>query len=584
MASRTLHVVLLSLKRVNAPALFYIGALVMATVTSALAQTSPIALPPAAAPLAAPPIPRVLPPEQPEVQPAPAQPSPPPAPPEGAPVRVDEVHFEGVTVYNQATLQALAAGAVGTEVPRAKLDEIARALQTKYREDGYILTVVHGSFEGTKEHVVFVVRAVEGYIGEVKLQNDIGPAGLLVYKILEHLTEKRPVNNSDLERAILLSNDVPGVTVKAVLRHESAEPGSIELIAELSRKKFSGFLDYDNRGSPEAGPNEMLVSGSTNSFTSLGEQFQALMFTTFNREQIFGQVNADTFLFSDGLHLHTYFGAGNNQPGGILANTGYNGDLSIGGGELSYPLVRSRRFNWYINGDVDKYDSNISIGSTGNLTLSASHLLMGRLGSAVDVQDALLFDFPAATSFHIKVSRGLVGTSDTRPSNDVHFNKVSGDLTRVQNLWNIGEVGTALKLAIGGQYSDDILPTSEKFYFGGNQWGRGFWNGEITGDRALATTIEAEENYVYTGLPFLGDDEGKVPAQFYQFWDYGRSYNLGSGDLDTTIQSLGLGLRTDLKPWFTVDVEGVHRLTTHAQTGAPVDGAYGFLTQVSLHY
>jgi hemolysin activation/secretion protein len=567
------------------------GALVMTTAIPALAQTSPItippavpAIPPAAAPLAAPPIPRVLPPEQPKVQPPPAQPSPPPAPPEGGPIRVDEVHFEGVTVYDQATLQTLAAGAVGTEVQRAKLDEIARALQTKYREDGYILTVVHGSFEGTKEHVIFVVRAVEGYIGEVKLQNDIGPAGLLVYKILKHLTEKRPVNNSDLERAILLSNDIPGVTVKAVLRHESAEPGSVELIAEMSRKKFSGFVDYDNRGSPEAGPNEMLVSGSTNSFTSLGEQFQALMFTTFNREQIFGQVNADTFLFSDGLHLHTYFGDGNNQPGGILVNTGYNGDLSIGGGELSYPLVRSRRFNWYINSDLDKYDSNISIGSTGNLTLSSSHLLMGRLGSAVDVQDALLFDFPAATSFHIKVSRGLVGTSDTRPSNDVRFNKVSGDLTRVQNLWNIGEMGTALKLAIGGQYSDDILPTSEKFYLGGNQWGRGFWNGEITGDRALATTVEAEENYTYTDLPFLGDDDGKVPAQFYQFWDYGRSYNLAAGDQDTTIQSLGLGLRTDLKPWFTVDVEGVHRLTTHAQTGAPVDGAYGFLTQVSLHY
>src|ERR1700761_6959983 len=101
----------------------------------------------------------------------------------------------------------------------------------------------------------------------------------------------------------------------------------------------------------------MLVARSTNSFTSLGEQFQALMFTTFNREQIFGQVNADTFLFSNGLHLHTYFGKGNNQPSGILANTGYNGDLSIGGGELSYPLVRSRRFNWYINADADKYDS-----------------------------------------------------------------------------------------------------------------------------------------------------------------------------------------------------------------------------------
>jgi hemolysin activation/secretion protein len=567
------------------------GALVMAMATPAFAQSPPITIPPAggpvppaAAPLEVPPIPRVLPPEQPEVQP-PAPPAPAPAaPPEGGPIRVDEVHFEGVTVYDQVTLQALAAGAVGPDVPRAKLDEIARALQTKYREDGYILTVVHGSFEGSKEHVVFVVRAVEGYIGEVKLQGDIGPVGLLVYQMLKHLTEKRPVNNSDLERAILLANDIPGVTVKAVLRHESAEPGSIELIAELSRKKFSGFVDYDNRGSPEAGPSEMLVSGSTNSFTNRGEQLQALMFTTFNREQIFGQVNADTFLLSDGLHLHTYFGEGNNQPGGILVHTGYDGDLSIGGGELSYPLFRSRRFNWYFNADVDKYDSNISIGSSGNTTLSASHLLMGRLGSAVDVQDALLFDFPAATSLHIKVSRGLVGTSDTRPSNDVHFNKVSGDLTRVQNLWTIGEVGTALKLAIGGQYSDDILPTSEKFYFGGNQWGRGFWNGEITGDRAVATTVEAEENYIFTGLPYLGDDEGKVPAQFYQFWDYGRAYNIASGDQDTTIQSLGLGVRTDLLPWFTVDLEGVHRLTTHAQSGAPVDGAYGFLTQVSLHY
>lgn len=563
------------------------GILILGSPSSAVAQAPPpgTGLPPAAAPLVTPPTQRVLPPEQPEVLPPLPQPSVAPAPvPEGGPVHVDEVRFEGVTVYDQATLQALSAGAVGPAVPRTKLDEIVRALQTDYREDGYILTVVHGAFEGTKQHVVFVVRATEGYIGDVKLQGDIGPAGDLVYRILRHLLDKHPVNNSDLERAILLANDIPGVTAKAVLRHESADPGNVELIAELSRKQVSGFLNFDNRGSPEAGPPEMLLGGSTNSFTSLGEQFQALLFTTFNREQIFGQANADAFLNSDGLHLHAYFGAGNNQPGGILASTGYNGDLSIGGAEIAYPLFRSRRFNWSLFGDVDKYDSNISLTSLGNTTLSASHLLMGRIGSTVDAQDALLGDFPAATALHIKVSHGFSGTSDTRPSNDVHFNKVSGDLTRVQNLWTFGDVGTALKLAIGGQHSDDILPTSEKFYFGGTQWGRGFWNGEITGDRAVATTVEAQQNYIFTDLPYLGDDEGKVPAQFYQFWDFGRSYNLAPGDLNTTIQSVGLGVRTDLFPWASVNLEGVHRLTTHAQAGAPVDGEYAFFAQVSLHY
>ena len=101
-------------------------------------------------------------------------------------------------------------------VPRTRLDEIVRGLQTKYREDGYILTVVHGQFERSNGRIVFVIQAVEGYIGDVKLDGDIGPAGALVYRMLKKLTDKRPVNNSDLERALLLANDVPGVTVKAV--------------------------------------------------------------------------------------------------------------------------------------------------------------------------------------------------------------------------------------------------------------------------------------------------------------------------------------------------------------------------------
>ena len=580
-ARRALNVVSSSLSKLPG-ALLYAAAVALLPTLSALAQTVP---PSAEAPLMTSPIPRVMSPEQPEVMPPPARPSEGPvAAPEGGPVHVDELRIEGVTVYDQAALQAQFAGAVGPAVPRAQLDEIVRGLQTRYREDGYILTVVRGQFERASGRIVFVIRAVEGYISAVKLDGDIGPAGDLVYRMLKKLTEKRPINNSDLERYLLLANDIPGVTVKAVLRPPSGDPGAVELVAQLSRKMLNGFLTYDNRGSKEAGPHEMLISGSTNSFTSVGEQLQAMLFSTFNREQIFGQVNGDMFLGADGLHLHTYFGNGNNQPGGILAATGYNGDLAIGGGELAYPLIRSRRFNWTLNADLDAYDSNISLSSFGNTTLSASHLLMGRVGTYVDFQDALLADFPAATSLHLKASHGLLGISNTRPGNNVHFDKVSGDLTRVQNLWKLGDVGTALKLSIGGQYANEILPTSEKYYLGGTQFGRGFFNGEVTGDRAMGSTVELQENDKFTGLPLIKADY-ELPVQFYQFWDFGRGYNRAPGDQNFTIQSLGLGVRSDITDWLFVDLEGVHRLTTHPQgSSVAVEAEYAFFAQVTMHY
>jgi hypothetical protein len=148
----------------------------------------PILPPSAFAPLI-PPVPRVLPQEQPEIIPpaTPATEAPAP-PPSGAPVRVDQIRFEGVTVYDRATLDALAVGAVGPAVPRVRLDEIAQALQSRYREDGYILTLVRGEFQRSGSQVVFVVHATEGYVKEVKLDGDIGPAGTLVYEMLGRLT------------------------------------------------------------------------------------------------------------------------------------------------------------------------------------------------------------------------------------------------------------------------------------------------------------------------------------------------------------------------------------------------------------
>src|SRR5262249_20711353 len=137
-------------------------------------------------PLISPPLPGVVPPPLPEVVPLPAVPPAPPAAPlpQGPPVRVDAVRVEGGTVYKPDSIAPLYADLVGATVPRARLDAAIEDLQTRYRTDGYILTVVRGEVQQVDGRSVFVLRAIEGYISQVKLDGDIGPAGTLAYEFL----------------------------------------------------------------------------------------------------------------------------------------------------------------------------------------------------------------------------------------------------------------------------------------------------------------------------------------------------------------------------------------------------------------
>src|SRR5712692_5082707 len=233
------------------------------------------------APLLTPPVPKIVPQPTPEVLPPLAPPTAPAeAVPPGPPVRIDDVRIEGVTVYDPASLRPSYADLIGQTVPRERLLAVVEALQTRYRADGYILTTVHGEAEQRDGRLVFVIRVTEGYISAVKLEGDIGDAGELARQILQHLVERRPTNNADLERYLLLVNDIPGVVASGVLRKLSTEPGAVELVAKVQRTPVTAQFQYDNRGSREVGPHEALLVGQANAITSFGGQLEAIFFNT----------------------------------------------------------------------------------------------------------------------------------------------------------------------------------------------------------------------------------------------------------------------------------------------------------------
>ncbi len=528
------------------------------------------------------PIDRIIERPQPKAAPPLETPAPAEAPiVEGPAVKIARVEIVGGTVYSQADIAAVLTGiSAGATVKTGQIQEAVRNIQAKYRADGYFLTVASAKLTKQADGVLVRIEITEGYISAVKIDGDIGPVAALIYGYLDHLVSHlpnvHPVRYADIERYALLAQNVPGVSIRTVLR-PGEEVGSAELVAMVTRKRFSALLVDDNRGPRTAGPNQMLVGFSANSFTSLGEQTNVLIYDTpFNDEQAFGEASVEAFLGSDGFKAKVYTGYGVAEPGDVLAAAGYKSRLLLAGGSGTYPVIRSRDLSLYVSGAFDLEQSEIDLrGFDGeHHRQSNSHLRVLRLAVDMDNQDAWFgSQFAGGNKATLTVSRGvpeLGGDSNgapdpARPDERNDFLTIKTELSRQQRLYSWDTDNLELKLAFAGQWTNDILPPVEKFFLGGNDFGRGFYSGEVTGDRVAAGTIEFQFNdEVKTA--FWGE-AFDLAFQYYSFFDIGQTWDLAPGDPSHHLESVGVGVRLQVTENVALQLEGVHRFTLRPDGG-----------------
>jgi hemolysin activation/secretion protein len=514
------------------------------------------------------PIPRVLPPAPPSVGPGTVVPPPsgPGAEVPNKPVRVTSVAVEGVTAYPQPEIAQLAAGVVGPAVPLPQIDAARQAILQRYRADGYVLTTVSANLDAAGR-LRFIVT--EGRIASVKLDGDIGPAGTQVLRFLNRLTEQQPIDSLTLERYLLLAQDVPGISLRAVLEPSSDQPGALNLIAQVSRQAVSGLATIDNRAFTETGPIEMLGLLDFNSFTSLGEKTEVSYFHAFPNSQNFGQASTEVFVGASGLRARIYGGYGLTVPTGSLGQTGYRGTTTVFGGQLTYPVIRSRQQTLNVYLSLDAIESNITTTNNGPRTRqSFDSLRVLRLGEDYALSDLLLgADRAAINALSVRVSQGLkffgarangIAGDAPRQNEQNGFTKVNFEASRTQTLFAPWEgASVALMGLLAGQWSDAILPPAEQFYLGGARFTRGYYAGQVPGDKALAATAELQLNTGFETTVF-----GKslnVSTQFYAFYDWGETWQNLSTDRAAMINSAGGGVRAQITRYVEVDLEGLAR-------------------------
>src|ERR1700712_5163115 len=148
----------------------------------------------------------------------------------------DALHFtltavviEGNTVFRAGELEALYKPLIGKDIPLNRVFQLRDAITAKYRSDGFILSQAVIPPQKLANGIVHI-NVVEGYIDSVEVQGKVADTRALISRTASVVIKSRPLRESALERYVLLISDIPGITVRTVIKPSKDKSGAADLV------------------------------------------------------------------------------------------------------------------------------------------------------------------------------------------------------------------------------------------------------------------------------------------------------------------------------------------------------------------
>ena len=393
-------------------------------------------------------------------------------------------------------LQAAIAPYLNRPLSYQDLLAAARAVALAYRQAGWVVSAVlpeqdisDGEVRITVTNALFGGVAMRG--GEA--------SGLRLQNIESYITEQQtplqPLRTDALERALLLLDDLPGLSATGVLR-AGQYAGETDLLVQIEPTAGqSGELSLDNTGARSTGYQRVLANWNKSGLLTWGDQFSANLVHTFTSYQSDGsdyqRLGYSLPLGYDGLRLA--FGGSvfsYRLVSSEFSGLGFYGDSDAWDMELTYPLVRHQNKNLYLMARAEqKHFDNQGAGTT----VSRYRLEERSWGVRGNLYDAL--GEGASSSGSLIVSSGFLDLRDsptlstdaTTTASNGTFTRLRYSLSRDQGLGQ----GFSVFAAINGQTADKNLDSSEKFYLGGSNGVRAYPSSEGSGYQGFVLNLEA---------------------------------------------------------------------------------------------
>lgn len=452
----------------------------------------------------------------------------------GTKVKIKSFEFKGNDSVTTEELEKVVAKYIGQELTVDDLQELPVILNAYYREKGWLSDITLPNQDVTNGIVRFNV--VEAKFGGADLALQPQDSGYYVNPSIvkgivdSHMGSDKKLNLKALDRALLIANDLPGVSVKGVLQ-AGKKSGETDVAVSIKNKpRFTSVVSTDNYGARSTGRARLLGDFTYSSPLRLGDKLNLSLLKTEGVE--YGRLSYNVPFGNNGLTV--------GVNGSFLQYEVVSRDLGksshvrgfskSAGLEARYPVIRTQSTNLYANTNYDfKHFKNKSDVLESQSEYNVNTFTIGLTGDHFD--QFILNGASNNASLQLTSGNNQKNTSD---GSHGRFNKLNWNYNRNQFVIT----NYTLNLRASGQFSDSNLDSSQKFYIGGASGVRAYPSSEGSGSSGYLVNLELKRdlpmNFAVSGFYDIGHVK--------QFEDLGSNTLIGQGGNVATYKGVGAQL------------------------------------------
>ncbi len=438
---------------------------------------------------------------------------------------------------------------IGQELNKLDIHNAAAALTAYYQKKGFF----------TEETTLKPHSIKNGIVTLNVDERHLEKGGISVTNSGERIKDERVLKlwnstmkpgammQKEYERAILLTNDFPGISAKANL-YFGEEEGTDDLVITITDEEvFNGNIDIDNFGSYYTGRTQLGTTLYWNSPTKNGEEIVARFITT-GKYSNYGYIDLAVPVFNNDTRMGVSFDYMDYELDHQAINESGDGTAWNAKVYVKHPIVRSEDLT--VEAELSFTHTEFK-DNDATVEIDNSKINKGIFKISGNRSDDYLLN--GVTYFDVSVSVGDVkfdnqayADNDALTSNtDGKFTKLNFSLSRLQNL--VGDLSS--KISLDGQWASKNLDSSEKYFMGGPYTVSGYPVGEVAGDNAALFYVDLR--YDFYKMPWGGDFQlntfysygwteiFKDPSAWQAFYPDNAQY---AEDNEVKLQTVGVGL------------------------------------------
>lgn len=425
---------------------------------------------------------------------------------DGFRTQIKQFVFEGNRLFSSAQLQAYIKEYLNRDITFDELKLAVDGITLFYKEQGYLATATLPKQDISEGNVRIII--VEAKFGGAKIDGDTDKSYRVYPSIIKRFIEAnnpldQALNLNALDRAVLIANELPGVSVSQSLQ-KGSQAGQVESLVKLgNRAGYVVSATADNYGFKSTGRDRYLGSAALFSPTGIGDRVDL------------------TYLHTDG---NDYGRLAYARP------IGYSGlNLGINGSALKYQVVTGAGLSSQLQGTAETLEIQASyptiktrgLSLTNSASIEAKHFKntstdglesdymvnVASVGGALNHRNSLTLAGESSAALDVDLGYTDYDKSPTDFAVPKANSRVDGQFARLRwNLINTQFYTETIRSVVkfNGQLADSNLDSSQKFYLGGATGIRAYPSSEGGGSNGFLINLELHKelpgNFTVTGF------------------------------------------------------------------------------------